>query len=382
MSPRHNPLKQVPLRSAVLFLAGVFFLFSSIGFISDILSMGRQPGVRLTLMVLLSGGVAILYALAGFRLRGRLWMAMVPILAAQLLLSNLIANHYPSGAAPKVMGRVEIAATEDRLEIDGLSIIAVMVTAYVCFVYFFITEGRRHFRVQAEMDLAAEIHKGLVPVIQARIGGFEFYGRSQPSGEVGGDLIDVVEGEHGWVAYIADVSGHGVAPGVVMGMVKSAARMQLSSGAGSAELLPRLNTVLYPLKKPNMFVTMGYVASSEKGWEYSLAGHPPILHYHAASGQISELECPNLPVGILEKSLFDVKSLAGEPGDVFVLITDGLLEVEDRAGQEFGAAGVKAVLAKHGPEPLERLWTAIMAAALAHGKPADDQSLLLVRRSA
>jgi serine phosphatase RsbU (regulator of sigma subunit) len=45
-----------------------------------------------------------------------------------------------------------------------------------------------------------------------------------PSGEVGGDLVDVFQTDRGWIAYIADVSGHGVAPGVVMGMVKSAAR--------------------------------------------------------------------------------------------------------------------------------------------------------------
>ena len=43
---------------------------------------------------------------------------------------------------------------------------------------------------------------------------------------------------------------------------------------------------------------------------------------------------------------------------------------------------MKAALAGHAQESLERIWTAITAAALRHGKPADDQSLLLVRRSA
>ncbi|HUK88226.1 MAG TPA: PP2C family protein-serine/threonine phosphatase [Terriglobales bacterium] len=377
-----DPWKHAPLRAKGLFFAGVFFLFSSIGFIDDVLAMGRQPVLRLALAVGMSGGFAVLYALSGFRLRGRFWMVAAPVFVTQFLLTNVLARRLPSATPPSQMNAAAIAATASRLQLDGVGVVAVMVLAYVSFLYFAITEGRRHFRVQAEMELAAEIHKGLVPPVEAQIGGWEFYGRSQPSGEVGGDLVDVVEGQHGWVAYIADVSGHGVAPGVVMGMVKSAARMQLTSGGSSAELLPRLNTVLYPLKKPNMFVTLAYLAGSEQGWEYSLAGHPPILHYHAASGQITELECPNLPVGILEHSPFDVGSLQGEPGDVFVLITDGLLEVENRAGEEFGLAGVKAALAGHAPESLERIWTAITAAALRHGKPADDQSLLLVRRSA
>ncbi|HXZ29058.1 MAG TPA: SpoIIE family protein phosphatase, partial [Terriglobales bacterium] len=322
-----------PLRSRFLFLLGVALLFSIIGFVNNIMNLGRDPALRVVLSAVACGVFGSLYAVAGFSLRDRVrvGLAMVPIFVVQTLVMGKIAQYLPTPAMPAVLGAADIARLSHRLQVSGAATILAMALGYASFAVFAGTEGRRHFRVQAEMDLAAEIHQVLVPPVEARIGGWEFYGRSQPSGEVGGDLVDVVEGQRGWVAYIADVSGHGVAPGVVMGMVKSAARMQLTLGGGSANLLPQLNTVLYPLKKPNMFVTLAYLAVSDKGGEYSLAGHPPILHYHAASGQITELECPNLPVGILEHSPFDVGSLQGEPGDVFVLITDGLLEVENRA---------------------------------------------------
>jgi hypothetical protein len=383
MSTRRDFWKSMPLRSQALFLLGVALLFSIIGFVNNITELARQSTLRLVLSVVVFGLFGSLYAAVGFwlRKRARVAAALLPIFVGENLLLGRIGEWLPNPAQPTMMNGADIAQLAHRLSVSGTATILAMALGYVCFAVFAGTEGRRYLRVHAEMDLAAEIHKTLVPTVQAQIGGWEFYGRSQPSGEVGGDLIDVVEGERGWVAYIADVSGHGVAPGVVMGMVKSAARMQLTSGGGSAELLPRLNTVLYPLKKPNMFVTMGYVAASEKGSEYSLAGHPPILQYHAHNGAITELECPNLPVGILEHSPFDVGRLEGGPGDVFVLITDGLLEVENKAGQEFGVAGVKAALAEHAREPLDGLWEAILGAALRHGKPADDQSLLLVRRS-
>ena len=62
----------------------------------------------------------------------------------------------------------------------------------------------------AEIELAHEIHQLLVPRIDARIGRFEFCGASLPSGEVGGDLVDLVMvGDARWIGYIADVSGHG-----------------------------------------------------------------------------------------------------------------------------------------------------------------------------
>ena len=106
--------------------------------------------------------------------------------------------------------------------------------------------------MHAEITLASEIHQVLVPPIATKIGDFEFFGRSSPSGEVGGDLIDLAGTENHWVAYVADVSGHGVAPGVVMGMVKSAGRMLLSGGDDAGHLMTRLNEVLYPLKKPGL----------------------------------------------------------------------------------------------------------------------------------
>ena len=212
------------------------------------------------------------------------------------------------------------------------------------------------------MELAAEIHHVLVPAIDTKIGEFEFYGRSVPSGEVGGDLIDVFQNDHGWIAYVADVSGHGVAPGVVMAMVKSAARMQLSSGEKSAKLLARLNSVLLPIKKPDMFATFAYLAWNGERLEYSLAGHPAILHYHAATNEISDVSCLNMPLGMFESD-FDSASVECAPHDLFLILTDGLLEVTNPKGEEFTLTGIKPVMLAHASDPLNRIFDAILDAA-------------------
>src|SRR5260370_1296527 len=82
-------------------------------------------------------------------------------------------------------------------------------------------------------------------------------------------------------------------------MVKSAARMLLSSGDDPGHLLTRLNEVLYPLKKPDMFVTFCFLAKSGDKLRVGLAGHPSILHFSAATNEVTRLECPNMPFGIL-----------------------------------------------------------------------------------
>ena len=70
------------------------------------------------------------------------------------------------------------------------------------------------FRIQTEMELAREIHRSLVRAFERKLAGYEIFGTSIPSGEVGGDLVDIAESSNEWVSYTADVSGHGVASGV------------------------------------------------------------------------------------------------------------------------------------------------------------------------
>jgi hypothetical protein len=372
--------KSVPPKSLVGFLLGVFLLFSTIGIASDIAQMGRQPMLRFVLSVLLSGVFPVFYAFLGFALRKQFWKGVLPLFAVHFILMNVLANWFPDMPEPAQMGAVDITQLQRRLSFDALSIMAAVGLGYGCFLYVTITEFRRYFRVHAEMELAGEIHRVLVPAIDTKIGSFEFYGRSSPSGEVGGDLIDLAGMEDHWVAYVADVSGHGVAPGVVMGMVKSASRMLLSSGGDTEHLMLRLNEVLYPLKTPEMFVTFCFLARKGDALQVGLAGHPAILHFSARTSEVKQWECPNMPLGILPCGEFVTSEVRAERGDIFALYTDGLLETANAAGEEFGIKRLEAELQKGGNEPLEVICRSIQESIARHGAQFDDQSLILVRQ--
>lgn len=370
--------KSFPKKSIAGFLLGVFFLFSAMGFVNDVEQMGGMTTLRLVTGVLASGVFATAYALSGVTLRKRAWKAFVPLILLQVSLAYLSSKWFPSAPGPKFLDAGEIARLRDRLGFDGVAITVAVALGYSCFVYASIREARRYARVHAEILVATEIHRVLVPPIDLTIENFEFYGRSLPSGEVGGDLIDVFRHGRGWVAYVADVSGHGVAPGVVMAMVKSAARMQLSSAEESSQLFERLNAVLYPIKKPEMFVTFAYLAWDGERLEYSLAGHPPILHFHAATGEISEVACSNLPVGMFAGQEFVKGSVTCASGDRFLLFTDGLIEITNSKNEEFGLAGVKSALSQSAREPASANLQGILDAGARHGVAADDRSVLLV----
>ena len=379
-SAREPFWRTVPRKSLITFLVGVFFIFVIIGFVNDVTDMGREPALRFVLNLLISGIFPVFYAISGTVLRKQFWKAVVPLFVVHLVLINVLANLLPGAPTPAEMSAADIARLHSRLSLDGLAIVVAVFVGYTCFLYASITEGRRYFRVHAEMELAAEIHRVIVPPIETRLGNFQFYGQSLPSGEVGGDLIDLTGSEDRWVAYVADVSGHGVAPGVVMAMVKSAARMLLSSGEDGGQLQTRLNEVLYPLKKPDMFVTFCFIAWNQDRLHFGHAGHPAILHFSAKTNEVAQLDCTNLPLGILPEGEFAISELRTENGDVLVLYTDGLLETMNAAGEEFGIEAFQAELRKHGREPLNVICRALQESVARYGVQFDDQSLLLIRQ--
>jgi len=380
MPSKQTYWQRLPFTSMALFLLGVFFIFAITGIATDVFDSGRQTPEKFAVNILFAGCTAMVYAVAGFALRQRFWMAFPPILAAQLFIGNLIGTRFHNIPTPTQMDSAAIAALEKRLAVDGWAIIIATVIGYICFLLVNIKEGRRYFRVQAEIELATEVHRILVPPIETRLGAWEFYGRSSPSGEVGGDLIDLAGDADNWVAYVADVSGHGVAPGVVMGMVKSAARMLLSSGDDATHLAPRLNEVLYPLKKPDMFVTFCFLAKTRDGLRLGVSGHPAILYFSARTNEVMQYQASNMPLGIMPEGEFASVAVPSEVGCLFALYTDGFVETANAAGEEFGIARLQAEFQKHATQPLSEIHTALVASIRRHGPQFDDQSLLLIRQ--
>lgn len=366
--------RTIPPLSTAVFLAAVFCLFGSIGF----LAMGVNPDLvsplQTALVVLITGGFAVGYALAGTRHRPRAFYFLIPShIAAISLLPKLV---------PSASARFSIPpALEHKLLLDNIGAIVMVVGGYILFFTFFQLEGTRYFKAHTEIRLASEIHRALVPSFVLQVGEFELHGVSQPSGEVGGDLVDVIcEGDR-WFGYVADVSGHGVPAGVMMGMVKSAVRMHWVQGQSASSLMEPLNSVLRAVRAQDMFVTCAYLQSDGGTTvRFSLAGHLPILHFKAAAGTVAEHSILNFPLGLFPQPAFETSEIQCSPGDVLVVLTDGLTEVFDRNGTELGLEPLKRALRESGAEPLEQISLRLQRTAHQHGPQSDDQTMLIVRR--
>jgi len=337
-----------------------------------LMSPVRQTIASTLVAVAIYGGFAVGYA--------ALWIArkfwLIPGWALlQAAAINLIARIFRVGI---IEGRKEL---EQQLSALGVCAIFAIVIAYIAFINFIRREGSRYFRIQTEVELAHEIHRSLVPSFERKLAGYEIFGASIPSGEVGGDLVDIAENSNGRIAYIADISGHGVASGVLMAMFKTSFRSGLGANNSPGRLLEGVNRTLYPLKMSNMFATAGVLQlwPGSKSVIYSLAGHPALMRYCSQQHAIVEYASQNLPLGILPEQQFLTDRLECDSGDVLLLLTDGFSEVFDDNAAELGMEPIKSAFLKAADRPLSEIFELLRNVSLSFGKQDDDQTILLVR---
>src|SRR5262249_6064758 len=213
-SRRREFWDRMPAASYATFLGGIFVMLMSAGLLDDLSNLGSNPPSRLAAGMLLSGGLTVAYVLA---FRWPRWL--VGVLAIHALVVTR-AEYFLPARTPALVG----GALQRRMQTDANLILGFLTASFIVLSHFARREGTRYVRAHTEIALPRDIHRLLVPPLARRIGRFEFRGISIPSGDVGGDLIDLVESDGHWIGYVADVSGHGVGAGLLMGMVKSATR--------------------------------------------------------------------------------------------------------------------------------------------------------------
>lgn len=359
--------------------AAIFLIFGGLGLLGAMLQANTAGWAVGLVFATISGSIACGWAYAFSRRR---WWLLIPL--------NILPFFGPRyvfqalAAVGLLRFGYEYAPGTRLLVLAALMVVLVSVGFTLLIVYLRGYE-RSAAQARAELDIAARVHAALVPDLTLETPVARVYGKSVASSTMGGDLIDARtrNGPAGFEhldVVLADVSGHGVGAGLVMGMVKSSLRTLELSPRSLAETLTTLNGVLEELTRPEMFATAALVRLYEGGrLEYALAGHLPIWLHRTATGAVEELPNEHLPLGIEVDERFSAGATMVAPGDTLALYTDGLIEVQNAEGRELGLDALRTVFARHAHAELPTLYGALMGAAAAHGTPHDDQSVVLVR---
>ena len=361
----------LPLGRMKMFLAGYFFVGAAGGFAFDLLQLNAsRVGGGFFWPVLVGTGAMALRAAGIKRVR------VIPLL---FLLVGLTAwlGYWASHVSTPLPVPV---AVHRRVLFDAIGILVGIGLGTRFLLFFAGTEGVASVRMQTELSLAHGIQATLVPSVSFQNASFELYGKSIPSTEMGGDLIDVIESDGGLVAYVADISGHGLPAGQLMGMLKTAMRLAVQFRQMPVAVLESVDRVLPDLKEREMFATLALLrfdGSSEA--EYALAGHPPILHYRHGSRDTARLSMEQLPLGLIPGGSYVSKRVIYSPRDLFLMVTDGIPEVANARDEEFGLTRLQELLTQDAARALPEIWDLIMREVRQYGLQQDDQSLLLLR---
>jgi len=205
-------------------------------------------------------------------------------------------------------------------------------------------------RMEKELEIAHTIQATLLPSRLPHLLNFEIDAYYNPASQVGGDYFDLIPiDDRHLIFVVGDVAGKGVPGLVVMAMVRILARALAERRESPVQLLRHLNLLLRKDVKRNLFVTLfcGHLDSKEGFLNFASAAHMPLLLFHSKEKVVRLVGTKTKPLGIFPDEQFtqglEEKRIKIRPGDLVMQFTDGLNEMRNASGEEFGLERVMHV---------------------------------------
>ena len=252
--------------------------------------------------------------------------------------------------------------------------------------------AQRLAALEAELESARQAQLSIVPRDFAAISvpGLAVHAYMEPAREVGGDLYDLLRLSGGRLMFVvADVAGKGASAGLTMarafGLLRAAARQAAAAGAAPdpAMLATLCNDDLASDNPEMTFVTaaIGILDMASGHGRICVAGHEAPLRLTVRGARPLEGFAMQPALGIIEGYPFASSAFEVPSGEGLLLLSDGVTEAQDHAGDLLGKEAVLAALG--GLVAPEAAIAALLAAVarFADGAPAaDDLTLLALAR--
>lgn len=220
-------------------------------------------------------------------------------------------------------------------------------------------------RIAEELRLGRQIQMSLLPQESPRVANLAIYGFMQPAREIGGDYYDFVRlgrtNDLGIV--VGDVSGKGLAAGLLMAMVKTAIYIYAQNLFSPRRTLLEVNEILDRHLGGEKFMSMLYLIwqAEQSTLTYSSAGHEHILLFRSGPGHIETLQSGGMLLGMsreMGKYLEEMK-IPLSRGDKVLLFTDGVTEALNASRDRYGLERLKGSFSRHAVKSAEEILKAV-----------------------
>lgn len=196
-------------------------------------------------------------------------------------------------------------------------------------------EQPKHDRLKRELAEAQEVQRAQLPAVPLAWRGWSITGSVVPSGNVAGDVFDIVPTDDGrCICLLIDVSGHGAAAALVAAETRVGLRDLVRRG----QIRKAFATLNEQLVKgaTGKYACVAAVELTPNGGTVINAGLPPVVLLR--DGKVMQsVVASGLPVGMFSGADYESTQLQPQPGDTIAMVSDGLTEPFGAADDVAGA---------------------------------------------
>ncbi len=365
--------------------AGIFLLEKDTSRIHRMLVYGYKPEVNQTQLLELGGKANEIVRKTGRAviMRNLLNQPAYPRVTESsraAMLAPILSNHRRIGVFTLESGTLDAYTSTDLDLFKRFSLQAALSIEKAQLYQALLDKNK----LEKELSIAREIQNSFLPSREPDLPGFDLAGMNIPSRLVSGDYYDfirIVEGQ--WGIVVGDVSGKGIPASLIMASFRASLLAEIRNNYAISVIMSKVNRLLWESTAPHQFVTAFYgVLDLEKRLlTFSNAGHNPGLILHV-NGTFSILEIGGLVLGAFPESAYEESYIGLVPGDILVLYTDGVTEIYNEEGEEFGVERLQELVAANRNMTADQMAQKIKQEVLDYapnGAIQDDFTLMILK---
>jgi sigma-B regulation protein RsbU (phosphoserine phosphatase) len=238
-------------------------------------------------------------------------------------------------------------------------------------------------RLERDLAMAREVQYHLLPPGRPSLPNAELAARYNPAHAIGGDMYDFLDYMLPRACItVGDVSGKGAPAALYAALVSGIIRSLAHSEPAPAEMLTAVNRALNQRRLDGNYVVLCCALwdDSKKTMRVANSGLPRPIYCREGHAHI--IEAAGLPLGMFPDASYDETTIHAHPGDVFVFLSDGLIDASNFKDEQFGRTRIEHVIAKNWDRGAQEIVDALFAATqeFSAGAPVfDDQTVVVLK---